>query len=90
MGQTAALVVLRRDRPGLKRPFKMWFYPIPAVVSFIGFCYIFLTSGWLSLALTFGWMGLGILAFLRWARRNKEWPFAPLPSDPEMGTPTEA
>jgi amino acid transporter len=89
MGQTAALVLLRRDRPGLKRPFKMWLYPIPAVVSFIGFCYIFLTSGWLSLALTFGWMGLGIIAFLRWARRNKEWPFAPLPSDPALGTPTE-
>lgn len=89
LAQAAALVVLRRDRPALKRPFKMWLYPVPAVLSFIGFCYIFAAAGWLSIGLTFGWTALGVLAFLHWARRNKEWPFAPLPSEPALGTPTE-
>jgi len=90
MAQTAALVILRRDRPRLNRPFKMWFYPVPAILSFIGFCYIFFTSGWFSIALTLGWMALGVLAFLYWARRNNEWPFAPLPPDPANQAATSA
>jgi len=79
--QAVALIVLRRDRPTLKRPFKMWLFPIPALVSALGFTYIFATSGWKPITLTFGWMAAGVVAFLYWARQNKEWPFAPLPKE---------
>ena len=78
LGQAVALVVLRRDRPGLRRPFKMWLYPLPAVLSFIGFCYIFVSARWLAMGITVGWSALGLAAFLHWARQNREWPFAPL------------
>jgi len=88
LAQAVALVVLRRDRPALNRPFKMWLYPIPAVISFLGFCYIFLAAGWLSIGLTIGWTVLGVAAFLYWARQNKEWPFAPLPTEPASQAPT--
>jgi amino acid transporter len=90
MMQALALVVLRRDRPKLKRPFKMWLYPIPALVSFLGFLYIFATADWRAIVLTFGWMAAGIVAFLYWAKQNHEWPFAPLPKDGwEGGVPVE-
>jgi len=90
LGQAVALVLLRRDRPKLKRPFKMWLYPLPAIISFVGFCYIFVSAGWLSIGLTFGWTALGIIAFLYWAKQNHEWPFAPLPKDGwEGGVPVE-
>jgi len=90
LAQAAALVLLRRDRPGLKRPFKMWLYPIPAIASFGGFCYIFASAGKLSIWLTVGWTAAGFLAFLYWARQNREWPFAPLPKDGwEAGLPAE-
>jgi len=90
LAQAVALWLLRRDRPGLKRPFKMWLYPIPAIASFGGFCYIFASAGKLSIWLTIGWTAAGFLAFLYWARQNKEWPFAPLPKDGwEGGVPVE-
>jgi len=81
IGQAVALAVLRRDRPQLRRPFRMWLYPLPAVISVVGFCYIFSSSGWLSIGMTLVWSVLGVLAFLYWARQNKEWPFAPLPPE---------
>ena len=33
-------MVLRSREPDLPRPFRMWLYPIPAVVAFLGFVYI--------------------------------------------------
>ena len=90
LGQAIALVLLRRDRPRLRRPFRMWLYPLPAIVSFVGFCYIFSASGWLSIGMTVGWSALGVVAFLYWARQNKEWPFAPLPKEPEQEPELEA
>jgi len=81
IGQAVALAVLRRDRPQLRRPFRMWLYPLPALISVVGFCYIFSSSGWLSIGMTLVWSVLGVLAFLYWARQNKEWPFAPLPAE---------
>jgi amino acid transporter len=90
MMQAAALVVLRRDRPKLKRPFKMWLYPVPAIISFLGFLYIFVTADWRAIVLTFAWMAAGVIAFLYWAKQNHEWPFAPLPKDGwENGLPPE-
>ena len=90
LAQAVGLILLRRDRPGLKRPFKMWLYPIPAIVSFLGFCYIFVSAGWLSIIMTVGWTLLGFAAFLYWAKQNHEWPFAPLPKDGwENGVPPE-
>jgi amino acid transporter len=38
--QHVGVVYLRRAQPGLTRPFRMWLYPVPAVVAVIGFVYI--------------------------------------------------
>jgi amino acid transporter len=38
--QHIGVIYLRRTQPGLKRPFRMWLYPLPAVVAIIGFVYI--------------------------------------------------
>ena len=35
-----------RQNPAHARPFRMWLYPLPSVIAFIGWSYIFLTSGW--------------------------------------------
>jgi amino acid transporter len=50
IGQIGALFYLRKRRPDIPRPFRMWFYPIPAVVALAGWSYIFLTSGWTYIA----------------------------------------
>ncbi len=75
IGQIIGLTVLRKASPGLKRPFKMWLYPIPSIVAFIGFAFIFVSSGIEAISLGLVWMIVGIGFFLYWAKNNDEWPF---------------
>ena len=38
--QHVGVMVLRRRRPEMKRPFRMWLYPVPPIVALVGFAYI--------------------------------------------------
>ena len=40
LAQTVGIIVLRIRRPDLPRPFRMWMYPVPAVIAFLGFVYV--------------------------------------------------
>ena len=77
IGQIAALTVLRRRQPGLRRPYRQWLYPVPSIIALAGWIYIFQASGWPAIRLTLIWTGLGVLAFLIWARIERTWPFGP-------------
>ena len=44
MGQIWALHRLR-SQPGFEMPFRMWWYPMPSIIAFLGWLYIFSTSG---------------------------------------------
>jgi len=57
IGQIAAVRHLRRHRPDVRRQFRMWLYPVPALVALAGWGYIFATSGWNFVA--FGLLTLG-------------------------------
>jgi APA family basic amino acid/polyamine antiporter len=46
IAQILALGWMRRTRPDFQWPFRMWLYPIPGILAFVGWTYIFLTSGW--------------------------------------------
>ncbi len=46
IGQIAALAWLRRNAPEMKRPFKMWLYPLPALIALVGWIFLFATTGW--------------------------------------------
>jgi amino acid transporter len=54
MGQIVALLYLRKHRPDVERPFRMWLYPLPVTIALAGWLYIFLTSGW-------NYAGFGVL-----------------------------
>ena len=38
--QHVGVMLLRRRRPEMKRPFRMWLYPLPPIVALAGFAYI--------------------------------------------------
>jgi amino acid transporter len=38
--QHVGVMLLRKRRPEMKRPFRMWLYPLPPIVALIGFAYI--------------------------------------------------
>jgi amino acid transporter len=43
--QVFALHYLRKHRPEIPRPFRMWLYPIPSAIALAGWTYVFATSG---------------------------------------------
>ena len=75
MGQIVAVPLLRRRLPDAARPYRMWLYPLPALVAFVGWAYIFLTSGWAYIAVGVATLLAGIGAFLLRARIERSWPF---------------
>jgi amino acid transporter len=75
IGQIVALTILRKRQPGLKRPFKQWLYPLPSIIAFTGWVWVFVSSGWKAIEWAIVWTVLGIIAFLIWSAYEKEWPF---------------
>ena len=77
LSQTVGLIVLRVKQPDLPRPFRMWLYPLPAVLALIGFVYVLvMRNGFqkqLRYAVVLIVVGLVIFLFRSWRRR--EWPF---------------
>jgi amino acid transporter len=75
IGQAVGVMVLRRRRGTAGLPFKMWLYPLPAVLTMIGWAWLFWQTG-----ATRKWglaeIALGMLAFLVRAREMRQWPFA--------------
>jgi amino acid transporter len=75
LGQIVGLTILRRTQPNMPRPFKMWLYPIPSIIAFIGFSYIFISSGTKAISLGLVWLIVGVGFFIWWAKKNNDWPF---------------
>ena len=76
MGQIVAVALLRRDRPDLERPFRIWLYPVPNLVALAGWVFVFSTSG--ATVILFGLVTLlaGVAAFGLWTWKTAQWPFA--------------
>src|SRR5512140_731719 len=76
MSQIAGAIILRRTRPDLPRPFRMWLYPIPALIALLlwGFVLVSPTRGFKLTGIAV--IAVGTSAFLLRAKRAGEWPFA--------------
>jgi len=74
IGQAVGVLLLRRKWGPERFPFKMWLYPAPAVLTMIGWLWLFWRTGpvrkWGLLQIA-----LGIVAFLIWTWDRKQWPF---------------
>ncbi|WIX90193.1 APC family permease [Amycolatopsis sp. DG1A-15b] len=77
LAQVAAIVVLRRRQPELRRPYRQWLYPVPTVIALIGWVYIYVSADWLSIGLSLGWIAVGAIAYLGYAKTERTWPFGP-------------
>jgi amino acid transporter len=74
IGQAVGVMLLRKRWPSERLPFKMWFYPLPAVLTMIGWAALFVATGparkWGLLEIA-----LGVIAFLIRAQQMRQWPF---------------
>jgi amino acid transporter len=41
--QHIGVIYLRRTRPEMPRPFRVWLYPLPPVLAILGFCYVLIS-----------------------------------------------
>jgi len=69
IGQIVAVDYLRRRRTDIRRPFRMWLYPLPSLLALAGWTYIFLTSGWTFILYGLLTLAAGIAAYLLWRHR---------------------
>jgi amino acid transporter len=76
MGQVGGVIRLRRTRPDMPRPFRIWLYPLPTVIAFLGWLFIFVTTDVRVISFGVGILMLGVLCFLAWSWRLRQWPFA--------------
>jgi amino acid transporter len=76
MGQAFGLILLRRRSPDMPRPYRMWLYPVPALIAVLGWIFVFATTQLLVIVFGVGVLALGCLAFLLWSWNTKRWPFS--------------
>ena len=76
--QIIGLLLLRWRRPDFPRPFRMYLYPLPALLAMFGFVYVlFSRKGSLrDLSYALAIAAIGALIFLARSWRRKEWPFS--------------
>jgi fructoselysine transporter len=79
IGQAIGVMLLRRRWPPERLPFKMWLYPLPAVLTMAGWAALFWATGtarkWGLLEIA-----LGAIAFLIRSRQMQQWPFVAVSS----------
>jgi basic amino acid/polyamine antiporter, APA family len=80
--QAVGLIVFRITRPEVARPFRMWLYPVPALLAIAGFIFIlFNRENWqkeIRYALVILFVGLAIYMVRAWMGR--QWPFGSVES----------
>ena len=76
IGQIAGVMLLRRTRPDMPRPYRIWLYPVPTFIALAGWIFIFVTTDVRVIAFGITILALGVGAFLVWSRRVGQWPFA--------------
>jgi len=77
IGHTVALFLIRANRPDIERPFKMPLYPLPALISMVGYLYVFIALGPQFMAFGVGTLLLGAVVYMIAAKTQKQWPFEP-------------
>jgi amino acid transporter len=78
LAQIVGLLILRRTRPDSPRPFKMWLYPVPALLALVGFLYVlFMRDGFLTqIKYAAVLIVAGLVVYFVRAFKRKEFPFS--------------
>lgn len=87
--QAIGIIVLRIRRPDLPRPFRMWLYPVPALVASLGFLFVLIsrTDSFTQIRYALLILISGTIIYLIRSWRNQQWPFSGNLSGPAPGIP---
>ncbi len=84
MGQAVGVIILRRRWPAGRLPFRMWLYPLPALLALVAWGALFLSTGTGFMLAGAGVIAAGVVVFLIRSRLRGEWPFG---NPVETGSP---
>jgi amino acid transporter len=76
IGQIFAVALLRKRAPDMRRPYRMWLYPLPSIMALFGWVFIFATTDWPIILLGLVTLSLGVIFFFIWSWYTERWPFA--------------
>jgi amino acid transporter len=76
--QAVGIIVLRIRRPDLPRPFRMWLFPLPALLASVGFIFVLVsrTNSLKQVRYALVILITGVVIYMVRAWRNREWPFS--------------
>ena len=75
VAQAIAVLLIRKNRPDIKRPFKMWLFPLPVIISLTGYLYVFSSLGLVFIGFGLITLLAGLVVYLVMAKIQNEWPF---------------
>ena len=77
LAQIIGVLILRQTRPEFPRPFRMWLYPLPALIAIVGFVYVlFMRPNFMKeIKYATVLIVLGLIAYFVRAYRRNEFPF---------------
>ena len=75
LSEVVGFFLLRFKSPQLQRPFRMWFYPVPGIISLFGWLYVLGTAARKSLFFALAVFVVGSAAYFIRSRKRGEWPF---------------
>jgi amino acid transporter len=77
LAQIVGLMVLRAKQPEMPRPFRMWLYPIPAVIAIAGFLFVLFSRSGFYKEIQYAavLIVVGIIIYLVRSYKRKEYPF---------------
>jgi amino acid transporter len=75
--QHVGVVLLRRRRPDLRRPFRIWLYPLPVICAIVGFLFVLASRAHAGREMVAALIVTvsGVIVYLRRAQRDSAWPF---------------
>jgi len=75
VGQAVGIILLRKNKPKEFFPFKMWLYPLPAIIAILMWIGLFVSTGFYFAIGGVVVMSIGAVVFLIRSYYLKEWPF---------------
>jgi amino acid transporter len=66
IGQIIVVMWLRRYCPQTQRPFRIWFYPVPALIALAGWIFLFITTDRPTMLYSLAALVLGVVLFFIW------------------------
>jgi amino acid transporter len=75
--QSVGVILLRISRPEMPRPFRMWLYPLPALLASAGFLFILFNRVNWQKEVRYAALILlsGLIIYMVRAWKDSEWPF---------------